>query len=127
MGKTTVEQNANMYVVVNKLTHQETINESELHVIAGGSIGSLIPVVAEQSKKDVVINASIDGMISLQSYFSSLMTKKMFLNVIIQMITVVKDCEKKLMNVASTSTTAKGRPSASCFQTFFRRILLASQ
>lgn len=99
MGKTTVEQNANMYVVVNKLTHQETINESELHVIAGGSIGSLIPVVAEQSKKGVVINASIVGMISLQSYFSSLMTKKMFLNVIIQMITVVKDCEKKLMDV----------------------------
>lgn len=99
MGKTTVEQNEKMYVVEHKLTHPEAINERELHAITGDSIGSLIPVTTEKSKKGVIIKGSIEGMMSLQSYFSGLMTKKMFLNVILQMIAVVKECEKNLLNV----------------------------
>nr|WP_263324565.1 FHA domain-containing protein [Neobacillus sp. Marseille-Q6967] len=99
MGKTTVEQNAKMYVVENKLTHPEAINERELHAITGDSIGSLLPVTTEKSKKGIIIKGSIEGMMSLQSYFSGLMTKKMFLNVILQMIAVVKECEENLLNV----------------------------
>jgi hypothetical protein len=99
MGKITIEQTKNKYVVVNKLTYPEAINEREMNAIAGGLFECLIPVNSELIKKGVVLKSAVTGMISLQSYFSSLVSKKMFLDVIVQMIAVVKECEKNLMNV----------------------------
>lgn len=99
MGKTTIEQSKNKYIVVNKLTYPEAINERELNAIAAGMLEHLIPVHAEKSKKGAIIKSSIVGMMSLQSYFSGIVSKKMFLDVISQMIAVVKECEKNLMNV----------------------------
>lgn len=99
MGKTTVEQNEYQSIVVNKLMYPEAINERELHGIAGGLVESLIPVTTEITKKGVVLKSTVDGLISLQTYFSSVVSKKMFLDVIVQLVAVVKECEKNLMNV----------------------------
>jgi hypothetical protein len=99
MGKTTVELNKNKYNVVNKLLHPEAINERELNAIAGGLFENLIPVHAEVNKKGTALTGSIVDMMTLQSYFSSVVSKKMFLDVITQLVAVVKDCERNLMNV----------------------------
>jgi len=99
MGKTTVEQNSNKYVVVNKLVDPEAINERELNAIAGGLLENLIPVSAEKGKKGIVIKSSIVGMMSLHSYFSAIVSKKMFLDTVSQIIRIVKECETSLMNV----------------------------
>jgi FHA domain/Domain of unknown function (DUF6382) len=101
MGRTTVEQSENQYVVMNKLTKPEAINERELEAIARGFIESLIPVQTEMGKKGIVIKGSVEGMISLQSYFTSLVSKKMFLGVIEQLIAIAKECEKNHMNVSN--------------------------
>ncbi|MGM0903006.1 MAG: FHA domain-containing protein [Bacillota bacterium] len=101
MGRTTVEQSENQYVVMNKLTKPEAINERELDAIARGFIESLIPVQTEMGKKGIVIKSSVEGMISLQSYFNSLVSKKMFLGVVDQLVAIVKECEKNHMNVSN--------------------------
>jgi len=99
MGKTSVEQRKGKYLVVNQLTYPEAINERELQGIARGLVESLIPVHTEKNKKGFVLKSSIEGMISLQSYFSAVVSKSMFLDVIVQMAAIVKECEKNLMNV----------------------------
>ncbi|WML58828.1 FHA domain-containing protein [Neobacillus sp. PS2-9] len=99
MGKTTVEQNKNEYTVINRLTYPEAINERELRAIAEGVIEGLIPVTTEQSKKGVLMKSTVEDRMTLQSYFNSVVNKKMFLDTLIQLVAVVKECEKKLMNV----------------------------
>ena len=99
MGKTTVELRKNKYKVLNKLLYPEAINERELNAIAHGIFENLIPVHAEVNKKGVALTGSIVDMMPLQSYFSGVVSKKMFLGVIMQLVAVVKDCEKNLMNV----------------------------
>ncbi|WP_462410826.1 DUF6382 domain-containing protein [Neobacillus sp. Marseille-QA0830] len=99
MGKTTLEKTKNKYVVVNKLNYPEAINERELNGIARGLLEGLIPVTAESSKKGLTLKTSIVGMMSLKSYFSSVMSKKMFLDMVRQLIIVVKECERHLLNV----------------------------
>ena len=101
MGRTTVEQNENQCVVVNKLTKPEAINERELDAIARGFIENLIPVQTEIGKKGIVMKSSIEEMMSLQSYFTSLVSKKMFLDVVGQMVAIVKECENNHMNVSN--------------------------
>ena len=99
MGKTTIELRKNKYNVVNKLLYPEAINDRELNAIARGLFENLIPVHAEVNKKGVVLKGSIVGMTPLQTYFSGVVSKKMFLDVITQLVAIVKDCEKNLMNV----------------------------
>jgi hypothetical protein len=99
MGKTTVERNKNKYNVVNKLLHPEAINERELNAIAHGLFENLIPVHTEVNKKGINLTCSIVDMTTVQAYFSGVVSKKMFLDVITQLVAVVKDCEKNLMNV----------------------------
>jgi len=101
MGRTTVEHSENQYVVMNKLTKPEAINERELEAIARGFIDSLIPVQTEMGKKGIVIKSSVEGMISLKSYFTSLVSKKVFLGVVEQLVAIVKECEKNHMNVSN--------------------------
>lgn len=98
MGKTSAEQTGNKYIVTNRLSHPEAINEREMNAIAGGMLDGLIPVVAERKKKDVIVKCSVVGMITLRSYFRGIVTKKMFLDSVSQIIRLVKECEKNLMN-----------------------------
>lgn len=101
MGRTTVEQFENQYIVVNKLTKPEAINERELDAIARGFIENLIPVQTEIGKKGISMKSAVEGMISLESYFTSLVSKKMFLDVVGQLVAIVKECEHNHMNVSN--------------------------
>lgn len=98
MVKTTKEYKANKCVVTNRLTYPESINEREYKAIADGFIEGLIPVHAEKSKTDAVLKSTAVGMVSLKSYLGNVVSKNMFLDVIIQIISIVKECEKNLMN-----------------------------
>ncbi|MBU8918185.1 FHA domain-containing protein [Bacillus sp. FJAT-29953] len=101
MGKTTVEQQANKYLVVNKLIDPEAINERELKGVAAGLFGSLLPVAAEKTKKGLILRCHVEGMMTLQSYFSGIVSKKMFLGTMARIAAVAKECEKNLLNVSN--------------------------
>jgi hypothetical protein len=98
MGRTTVEQSTNIYIVTNRLVHPEAINERELHSISGNLLETLIPVNIETSKKGIVLKSAIVDKIPLKSYFSGIVSKKMFIDVVMQLIDIVQECKKNLMN-----------------------------
>ncbi len=98
MGRITIETSNNTYVVGNRLLNPEAINEREMNAIAAGLFERLIPVKAKSRKKDIVLKSTVEGMISLKTYFSAIVNKKMFLDVISQIISIVKECDKKSMN-----------------------------
>ena len=101
MSKITSVQSGNKIIVSNRLSHPEAINERELNAIAGGMMGGLLPVVAEKKKKDIFIRCQINGLISLRTYFAGIVTKKMFLDTVINLVQLVKDCEKNLVNASN--------------------------
>ena len=98
MGRITIETSNKTHIVGHKLSHPEAINEREMNAIRAGFFNQLIPVQAEHGKKDIVLKSTVDDMISLKTYFQAIVNKKMFLDVILQLVTIVKECEKKLMN-----------------------------
>jgi ribosomal protein L37E len=99
MGITTVKQRMKKHMVANKLAPSESVNERELKVVANGMIESLIPMKTEKSRKGFVIKSTIAGMDSLQSIFSGAVSKDLFLDIVLQVIAIVKECERNLMNV----------------------------
>lgn len=99
MGKTVVEKSKTKSVVINKLVHPEIINDRELKAIITGMLPSLIPVNAKYRKKRVTLSASVEGLLSLREYFNGIVDRKMFLEVIAQLIIVIKECEKNIMNI----------------------------
>lgn len=99
MGKTTVEQSKDKHIVVNRLTYPEAINELELEKIAEGQIKRLIPITTETTKKAIIMKTTVTGMMTLKTYFNAIIRKKMFLNVVAELVAVVKECEKNLLNV----------------------------
>lgn len=98
MGKTVVEKSKTKTVVVNKLVHPEMVNDRELKVITTGLLPSLIPVQIKQRKKRVTLTATVEGFMSLREYFSGTVTKQRFLEVVEQLLAIVKDCEKSILN-----------------------------
>ncbi|NMD68687.1 FHA domain-containing protein [Bacillus sp. DNRA2] len=98
MGRTTVEQSTNSYIVTNRLVHPEVLNERELKSLAGKLLETLIPVNTETTKKGIILKSAIVDMIPLGAYFSGIVTKKMFLDVVMQLIDIVQDCKKSFMN-----------------------------
>lgn len=98
MGRTTVEQSTNSYIVTNRLAHPEALNERELNSLAGKLLETLIPVNTETTKKGIILKSAIVDMIPLQAYFSGIVTKKIFLDVVMQLIDIVQDCKKSFMN-----------------------------
>lgn len=98
MGRTTVEQSTNSYIVTNRLAHPEALNERELNSLAGKLLETLIPVITETTKKGMILKSAIVDMIPLRAYFSGIVTREMFLNVVMQLIDIVQDCKKSFMN-----------------------------
>lgn len=99
MGKIIIEENRTAITVVNRLSSPEAINERELYSIASGCLEKVIPVISEKSRKGMIIKTPRLEMISLRKYFSGMVTKKMFLDTATQIISVIKNCEKNMMNV----------------------------
>lgn len=98
MSKLSVEQKGTKTVVINRLTTPEAINERELNSIASGSVDGLLPLDFEKRKKDSYVKSTITSMLPLRTYVTGIVSKKMFLDLIIQVIQIVKNCEKHLMN-----------------------------
>jgi hypothetical protein len=100
-AKITVEKQNNRYVVVKRINHPEAIIERELNLISAGFYDHLLPVHREHVKKGVNLTCSIDGMITLKTFFAAITNKKMFLNIVSQLVQMVKQCEHDLMNATN--------------------------
>ncbi|OCA87669.1 hypothetical protein A8F94_07385 [Bacillus sp. FJAT-27225] len=99
MGKKSIVQNQNTSIVEKTLTSFEAVNERELQAIARGLMDTLNPVTTKTGKKGVItITSTITDMITLKTYFTRIVSKKMFLDTVIQIVSVIKECEARSMN-----------------------------
>jgi hypothetical protein len=101
MVKTMIEQSTDQYIVKSQLQYPETINEREYKAISDGLIEGLIPLRTEKSKAEVVLQSTLIGMVSLESYLNRVVSKSMFLDVVNQLIRIIRECENNLLNIGN--------------------------
>lgn len=103
VGKIVIEKTGQSATVVNKLSPSEEINEREYGVVAGGTSFGLLPVVYENKKKTRALVCTAVAMIPLRSYFSGIVTQKMFTDTVNRLISMVKSCEESGLNPRNLS------------------------
>ncbi|ALC89398.1 hypothetical protein AM500_06075 [Bacillus sp. FJAT-18017] len=102
MGRKTIDQNQNTIKVEKTLNSVEAINEREMQAIARGLMDTLIPVSTKTGKKGaIIITTAVTDMITLKTYFTRIVSKKMFLDTVTQIVSIVKECETRSMNAAN--------------------------
>lgn len=98
MGKILVKKKANKYIITNRLDVRETINERIINQISRGMYQEFIPLTITQKKKNIVLGTTVEGLIPLNIYFSGVVSKGVFLDVVIKLIKIIKICEQNTMN-----------------------------
>lgn len=98
MGKITIERKKDRIVIKNRLSYPEALNERVFNAIYSGMFESFIPVSVRQKRKDKILECTVQNLIPLNMYFSGVVSRKMFLDVIAKLIVIIKDCEKNMIN-----------------------------
>lgn len=86
-------------IVSNKLSSAEKINQREVELLARGNIQGLIPVFVINQRGSVLSSSKIEGKISLAAYFQGIITKKIFMDIVVQIIEIIRRCEKNVLYV----------------------------
>lgn len=92
MGKIIVEKTGQGVVVTNRLSPGEQINEQELKLIAEGASFGLLPVRLENKKRDRALSCTAARLLPLDSYFSGVVTRRMFEDTVSRLVAVVRGC-----------------------------------
>ncbi len=97
MGKVVVKEKKGQTRIINKLLRAETVNELACQSISAGRFEGLLPVFIERKGKKTSIVCSVKGMITLDQW-NRLVTKRMFLDLVMSVISVIRNCENNAMN-----------------------------
>lgn len=98
MGKITIDRKKDKIVITNRLLYPEALNERVFNAISSGMFEGLLPIEIIKKRKYTDLRCSITGLMSLNTYFSGVVSREMFLDVILQLIGLVKNCEKNMIN-----------------------------
>ncbi|MBQ1187072.1 MAG: FHA domain-containing protein [Clostridia bacterium] len=98
MSKITYENIWGKVTIVNRLSYPETINERVCTALASGMFEGCLPVCVQQNKKETRVECVVQGLIPLTHYFGGIITKKAFLAFVLEIATLIKNCEKNMMD-----------------------------
>lgn len=98
MAQITTAVSGRKYIIKNRLDYPEALNEREMNAIESGMFPHLMPVRLDKSKKEVALKCTFENMIPLQEYYSGVVTKTMFLNLLRCLLPAIRDCEKSYMD-----------------------------
>ena len=98
MSKISLENKKGKYIITNKLSYPEAINERVYHALATGVFEGFLPVSVSKKKKETIIECTAQGLMPLSQYFGGVVTKKMFLDVAHNVAGLIKNCEKNMIN-----------------------------
>ncbi|MEE0863267.1 MAG: FHA domain-containing protein [Lachnospiraceae bacterium] len=99
MSKIVVKNKKGKVIIVNKLTYPEAINERIYTTIASGMYSGFIPLTIQQKRKETRIECVVQDLILVKDYFSGIVTKKMFLDFVQEIIDIIKCCDKDMINI----------------------------
>lgn len=108
MSKVVIQNKRGKITIVNRLTYPEAVNERIYNAIVLGMFESFLPVSIKQKRKETRIECSVQGLQTINQYFSGLVSKKMFLDLAYQIALIIKGCEKNMV-VANNLDLQKDR------------------
>ncbi len=98
MSKILFENKKNRILIINKLSYPEAVNERVYNAIISGTFESFIPVTLKQKRKETRIECAIEGLIPLNAYFSGIISKADFLDIVYKIALIIKSCDKNMIN-----------------------------
>ena len=98
MSKVVIQNKRGKITVINRLTYPETVNERIYNAIVSGMFESFLPVSIKQKRKETRIECSVQGLQTINQYFTGLVSKKMFLDLAYQIALIIKGCEKNMVS-----------------------------
>jgi len=99
VSKITYKNKKGKITITNKISYPEAIiNERVYNAIASGVFANFLPVSIRQKKKETCIECVIQDLITLGQYLNGIVTKKMFLDVVQEIVLQIKNCEKSMVN-----------------------------
>lgn len=98
MSKISFEKKKKTIFIVNRLSYPEAVNERLFNAIASGMFEGFLPIDIIRKRKYTDLRCSITDLMPLNTYFSEGVSRNMFLDVIRQLIKLIKNCEKNMIN-----------------------------
>lgn len=98
MAKISISKRGKRYSVKNKIDSPEAVNEREMNGIVRGAISGLCMVKFDKAKKDIILRCDFENMIPLSEYFSGQVRKEQFIQVVLQLLISIRECEKNYMS-----------------------------
>lgn len=98
MGKIVFDKRKEKITIVNKLMYPESVNERVYNAIISGGYEGFLPVCMRQKRKEISLECVIQGYITLNEYFGDIVTKKMFLDFVHEIVVQIRNCEKSMIN-----------------------------
>ncbi len=98
MSKVVIQNKRGKITVINRLTYPEAVNERIYNAIVSGMFESFLPVTIKQKRKETRIECFVQGLQTINQYFTGLVSKKMFLDLAYQIALVIKSCEKNMVS-----------------------------
>ena len=97
MSKVTVQNNFGKIFIVNRLTYPEKVNMRIYNEIASGTFQFFLPVSISEKRKEIQIECSIRGLMTVAQYLNGIVSKESFLDVVYQITQIIKECEKRML------------------------------
>ena len=99
MGQISTALGTNKITISNELKQDESLKELEFDTIAGGNFEGIFPVTFDNVSNTISINCSASNIETLRAYFSGVVNKNEFLQVVTQIFEIIKKCEKNNMDI----------------------------
>lgn len=92
------KKSKNLYLIKNKIKYPEVINVKLLNAINAGILEHFLPLKASTQKKKGVLTCTVKGLTSLSNYASIAISKEQFLDIVYQLIQIIKQCDNFKIN-----------------------------
>lgn len=118
MGKITVKEKRKQCVISNRLDQSESVNRQAMKNISDQLAGSFLPLKMEEKKKATTIWCTVQGMVALERFMQSPMSRGVFLGIVENVIDTLRICEKHAMSDANLELN----PSRMFLETYSKRV-----
>lgn len=98
MSKIVIENKRGKIKIINKLSYPETVNERVYNDIVSGNYEGFLPLSVIQKRKETRVECVIQDMLPLAQYLGGIVTRKMFLDFVYEIVLLIKNCEKHMIN-----------------------------
>ena len=98
MSKITYVNKKGKITITNRLAYPEAVNERVYNALMTGMFDGFLPITVIQKRKETRVECRVQEMVLASNYFGGVVTKRMFLDFVLQIIDIIKKCERNMIN-----------------------------